>query len=158
MDGDSVDGDRRRITVALRSAAGAHLLGVRLPAGVIALERINGVEPGATRAADRAGGERVSEILHYGRPETDLVLELVMAPTVTQPAIEVIEHHLRPGRLLGESWFLRPPSLAPNVAGSSDRALTRETVPLVSPEPGVAGRRAAAPATGGLSGALRGGR
>jgi hypothetical protein len=119
-------GGRRRLTVAMRSPAGAWLLGVRLPEGDVYVASVNGVEP--PPASDGTG--HVRDVLHYGRPEGAVTLELDVGPSVAAPAIEVIEHHLRPERLLGTRWFLRPPSLAPNVIGRSDRAATRATVLL----------------------------
>jgi hypothetical protein len=120
---------RRRLTVALRSAVNASILAVRLPAGDVRLDRVNGV---ALPVVDTANpqGERVREVVHWGRPEGALTLDLLVGGTETAPSIEVIEQSFRPELLVGAGWFARPPSLAPNVAGRSDRALIRATVPL----------------------------
>ena len=100
-----------------------------LPAGDVRLDRVNG---SALPVGDSANpqGERVREVVHWGRPEGELTLGLLVGASETAPAIEVVEQSFRPEVLLGARWFVRPPSLAPNVIGRSDRALTRATVPL----------------------------
>ena len=138
---DDAEGSGRRVTVALRSVA--PILGVRLPDADVVLQRINGVDVPRTPSlrqsrpndAEAVLTDRVRDILHYGRPEGEVTLELEVGPAATAPTIEVIEHHLSPGRLIGERWFIRPPSLAPNVVGRSDRALTRATLPLTAQAP-----------------------
>ena len=47
----------------------------------------------------------------------------------------IVEHHLRPGELVGANRFVRPPELAPNIRTLSDRAMIR-TVVSVDPATG----------------------
>jgi hypothetical protein len=142
---DTVAGrGRRRLTVALRSPAEAPMVGVRLPEGDVVLQRVNGVAVSAALRFDQigtgapaapAGGGRLRQLLHYGRPDGELTLELDVGAAAGPVAVQVFEHHLRPELLLGEHWFVRPPYLAPNVPARSDRALTRATVPLDAQPP-----------------------
>jgi hypothetical protein len=140
---DSVAEGGRRVTLALRSPTRAPFIAVRLPDGDVRVARINDVELRTTGA----DGERAREIHHYGWPEGELTLELSIGPTVTEPTLEVIEQHFRPELLLGAHWFVRPPTLVPNVAGRSDRALIRDNVSIAPAPPEVAGRSAALPVT-----------
>ena len=102
-DSASGDGVRRLLTVEVRSPAGASTLAIRLPEGDVRLERVNGFEVPAADTADSGGSTRVRDVIHYGRPEGALTLELLVGPTATASSLEVVEHHLRPEALLGLS-------------------------------------------------------
>jgi hypothetical protein len=65
---------------------------------------------------------RVTRLVHWGRPEGALTVEVELGAAGLLPTIRVIEQHLRPAELLGEKPFERPPELAPSVPKRSDRA------------------------------------
>jgi hypothetical protein len=133
--------------LALRSAIGAELLQLRFPRG------------GATRLVglnDRALPVQSppARVDHWGDPEPALMLDLEL-PQGAAVDMDVVEHLLRPGELVGAEHFVRPPGLAPNVRWMSDRAMVRTPAAALAlqygPPPFAAGAadtmRAAAPDT-----------
>jgi hypothetical protein len=138
------------VRLAVHSTVGAEMVTVRLPGSAdVFLEAVNGREIPGEDPADRSGARRVTTVEHWGTPPptgaaeggaTDgpgaLELSLDVGPGVGLLPVEIIEHHLRPGDLVGQRPFLRPPALAPNIVRRSDRAILRTTV-TVEPATGV---------------------
>lgn len=87
------------------------------------------------------GGDRPVRLTHWGTPEGAVLLDFEIGPADTVLEFAVIEHHLRPGELVGGNIFARPPELAPNIRMLSDRAMIRTvvSVDLVSGEVTLAG-------------------
>ncbi|MDA0327873.1 MAG: M28 family peptidase [Gemmatimonadetes bacterium] len=112
---DTIAGPERRVSMRIRSNIGAEFLRVQYDAGGnTRLLSLNGVpieNPGSMRWAD-----------HWGEPEEDLMLELTM-PATEPIGIQIVEHLLRPGELLGDGSFQRPAGLSPDVSWMSDRAM-----------------------------------
>ena len=65
---------------------------------------------------------------HWGEPEGGVLLDFDRASAGDVLHFTVVEHHLRPGELLGNTVFARPADLAPNIRTLSDRAMIRTTV------------------------------
>ena len=66
---------------------------------------------------------------HWGEPEGSVLLDF--EPVADGDGVlrfAVIEHHLRPGELVGNTIFARPDNLAPNIRKLSDRAMIRTMV------------------------------
>ena len=82
------------------------------------------------------GGDRPVRLTHWGTPEGAVLLDFQVGPADTVLEFAVIEHHLRPGEIVGGNIFARPPELAPNIRMLSDRAMIRTvvSVDLVSGE------------------------
>jgi hypothetical protein len=114
---DSMAGGMRRVRLALRSAIGAELIQLRFPeSGGTRLLALNG------RALPTQ--ERPTLVEHWGDPNPAVLVDL----TLQQGAaieMDVVEHLLRPGELVGAQHFQRPPGLAPNTVWMSDRAMVR---------------------------------
>lgn len=141
---------RRRVRLAVHSAVGAEMITVTLPGSAdVFLEAVNGREIPGEDPADRSGARRVTTVEHWGTPPASpasdggpgeeagaLALSLDVGPGVGALPVEIVEHHLRPGELVGERHFLRPPALAPDIVRRSDRAILRTTV-TVEPATGV---------------------
>ncbi|GMV03774.1 MAG: aminopeptidase [Gemmatimonadota bacterium] len=114
---DTVVGDVRHLRLAVRSAVGAEMLRLHFP------------EAGATRLVALNGrplpiDERPRQVDHWGAPDPVVTLDLEM-PAGTLLEMDVVEHLLRPGELVGEESFRRPPELAPDITWLSDRAVLR---------------------------------
>ena len=74
----------------------------------------------------RTLGGRPSRLEHWGTPEGDgVILDFEHEAGAGDVRFTVVEHHLRPGELLGTDRFARPPELAPNIRMLSDRAMIR---------------------------------
>lgn len=112
---DSTVGTTRRMRLALRSAIGAELMQLRFP------------EQGATRVLSLNGHAlpiegRPELVEHWGDPAPAVIVDLEL-PQGAAVDMDVVEHLLRPGELVGAEHFTRPPELAPNVVWMSDRAM-----------------------------------
>ena len=90
-------------------------------------------DPGARLAAINGktvpGGEGSWRMEHWGEPEGGVLLDF--HPVADGDGVlrfAVIEHHLRPGELVGNTIFARPDDLAPNLRKLSDRAMIRTLV------------------------------
>ena len=123
-----VDG-LRRVALALRSAVGAEILTLVVDEEDGHVRSVRGEDPSVlpVGAPDRVGG---GQITHYGRPEGALVVVLDVREGVDTVDVSVREVHLRPGELVGEVYFRRPPGLAPNIVARSDRAVLRSALRL----------------------------
>lgn len=114
---DTVDGQVRRVRLAVRSAVGAELLRFEFPeAGATRLTALNG------RALPAE--ERPEHVEHWGTPDPVVILDLEV-PAGTLLEMDVLEHLLRPQELVGQEPFRRPPDLAPDITWLSDRAVLR---------------------------------
>ena len=65
---------------------------------------------------------------HWGVPEGAVLLDFERGAGNGVVEFSIVEHHLRPGELLGNTIFARPDDMAPNVRMLSDRAMVRTTV------------------------------
>ena len=75
------------------------------------------------------GGGSSWQMEHWGEPEGGVLLDF--EPVADGDGVlrfAVIEHHLRPGELVGNTIFARPDNLAPNIRMLSDRAMIRTMV------------------------------
>lgn len=137
----SAEGPLRRVTLSVRPGLRGEMIGVHLPDGVegswIGME-------GTSWSAAPA----VRTVVHWGRPGSvrtllgdgadaewpALALELELPMRARTLELEVVEHHLRPRKILGESYFVRPDSIVPDVATGTDRVIqrTRMSIPLAA--------------------------
>lgn len=116
---DSVVGAGRRVRLGIPTPRTPERLDIELGAGagLVAVDGV-GFRP--------RGAERPRQLRFYGRPASEpLTLEIEVPLTETAIDLFVREEVQRPWQVLGESWWQRPPELAPNVNTQSDRALIR---------------------------------
>ena len=71
------------------------------------------------------GGGRPSRVEHWGTADGGVVLDFEQPAGAGELRFTVVEHHLRPGEVVGNDRFARPPELAPNIRMLSDRAMIR---------------------------------
>lgn len=116
---DTVVAGERQVRLGIRSSVGAELLTLQLPDGVDLLG-VRGAGPDRPEAGLLAPSVRFLE--HWGRPDSLLVVELAGSPSADW-VLPIVEHHLRPGEILGEDRFRRPPELSSHGSALSDRAL-----------------------------------
>ena len=114
----AVAGETLRISVTSR--IGAEMMLFRSGDGGSRLAALNG-----KAVAARAGSWPME---HWGEPEGGVLLDFDRASAGDVLHFTVVEHHLRPGELLGNTVFARPADLAPNIRTLSDRAMIRTTV------------------------------
>lgn len=111
------------LRIAVTSAIGAERLYFRIPENGPRLVSVNG-----ELLPDGAPNTRLS---HWGAPpEGGLILDFIRPPGDDRLNFVLVEHHLRPGELVGGEHFTRPPELAPNVTMLSDRAMIRTVVSI----------------------------
>ena len=122
----TVTGDLLR--VAVTSAIGAEMMLFRSAGDGPNLVALNG------KTIPRRNGPWHME--HWGAPEGAVLLDFERDAGNGVVRFSIIEHHLRPGELLGNTIFARPDDLAPNVHMLSDRAMIR-TLVSVDVESGV---------------------
>ncbi|MDE2980674.1 MAG: M20/M25/M40 family metallo-hydrolase [Gemmatimonadota bacterium] len=118
------------VRVSVSSQIGAEMLLLRLPAQSPSLVAVNG--------KPIRGGDRPERITYWGTPEGSILLDFdggVSGDTGAGLDLVVVEHHLRPGELVGQRYFMRPAELAPNIRMLSDRAMIR-TAFAIDPESG----------------------
>ena len=114
------------LRIAVTSAIGAERLHFRIPEDGPRLVSVNG-----ELLPDGALNTRLT---HWGAPpEGGLILDFIRPPGDDRLQFVLVEHHLRPGELVGEEHFTRPPELAPNVTMLSDRAMIRTVVSIGGP-------------------------
>lgn len=130
---DSVIDRARRLGLALVSRVGAETMEVQLAPGDGLLRSVGGRSLSGETSGNDERGLRSFE--HFGTPngapDGTLVIDLEVAEGADTVELTVVETHLRPGELVGEGYFRRPPGLAPNVVMRSDRAVLRTTFRLV---------------------------
>ena len=76
-----------------------------------------------------SGGTGSWRMEHWGEPDGGVLLDF--EPDAGADGVlrfAVVEHHLRPGELVGNTIFARPDDLAPNIRMLSDRAMIRTVV------------------------------
>ncbi len=108
------------LRVSVTSAIGAEMMLFRPGDGGSRLAALNG-----KAVAARVGSWRME---HWGEPEGGVLLDFERSSTGAVLHFTIVEHHLRPGELLGNTVFARPAELAPNIRTLSDRAMIRTTV------------------------------
>lgn len=108
------------LRVAVTSAIGAEMMLFRSTNDGTSLVALNG------KTIPRRNSLWFME--HWGAPEGAVFLDLERDAGNGAVRFSIIEHHLRPGELLGNTIFARPDDLAPNVRMLSDRAMIRTTV------------------------------
>ena len=117
---ENLPGDVLRVSVT--SAIGAERMSFTIPEDGPRLAAVNGL-------LLPAGSESPERLVHWGAPpEGGLVLDFIRPPGDPRLSFTLVEHHLRPGELVGAHYFTRPPELAPNIRTLSDRAIIRSQV------------------------------
>ena len=114
----TVAGDLLR--VAVTSAIGAEMMLFRSADDGTSVVALNG------KTIPRRNSPWYME--HWGAPEGAVLLDFERDAGNGVVQFSIIEHHLRPGELLGNTIFARPGDLAPNVPMLSDRAMIRTMV------------------------------
>lgn len=112
------------VRISVASQIGAEMLLLHLPEDGPRLVAVNG--------KPLRDGERPRQVTHWGTPEGSVLLDFDGSDTGVFELV-VVEHHLRPGELVGQRYFMRPADLAPNTRTLSDRAMIR-TALTVDPE------------------------
>jgi len=115
------------VRVSVSSQIGAEMLLLRLPAQGSPLVAVNG--------KPIRGGARPEQVTYWGTPEGSILLDFDRGSAGNGLDLVVVEHHLRPGELVGQRYFMRPAELAPNIRMLSDRAMIR-TAFAADPESG----------------------
>ncbi|MCY3548330.1 MAG: M20/M25/M40 family metallo-hydrolase [Gemmatimonadetes bacterium] len=110
------------VRVSVSSQIGAEMLLLRLPAQGPPLVALNG--------KPIRGGDRPQQVTHWGTPEECILLDFDGGGGEDGLDLVVVEHHLRPGELVGQRYFMRPADLAPNIPMLSDRAMIRTAVAI----------------------------
>ncbi|MCY4574709.1 MAG: DUF1028 domain-containing protein, partial [Gemmatimonadetes bacterium] len=122
VEDENLPGDVLRVSVT--SAIGAERMSFTIPEDGPRLAAVNGL-------LLPAGSESPARLMHWGAPpEGGLILDFIRPPGDPRLSLTVVEHHLRPGELVGPHYFTRPPELAPNIRTLSDRAIIRSQVNL----------------------------
>lgn len=112
------------VRVSVASQIGAEMLLLRLPAQGPPLVAVNG--------APIREGDRPERITHWGTPEASVLLDFDGSVAGAGDGLDlvIVEHHLRPGELVGQRYFMRPAELAPNILMLSDRAMIRTALAI----------------------------
>ena len=105
------------VRVTVTSAIGAEMMLFRFGEDGPRLAALNG--------RSLPDPEPLSRIEHWGTADGGVVLDFEHEAGAGELRFTVVEHHLRPGELLGNDRFARPPELAPNIRMLSDRAMIR---------------------------------
>ena len=122
VEDENLPGDVLRVSVT--SAIGAERMSFTIPEDGPRLAAVNGL-------LLPAGSESPDRLVHWGAPpEGGLILDFIRPPGDPRLSFTLVEHHLRPGELVGAHYFTRPPELAPNTRTLSDRAIIRSQVNL----------------------------
>lgn len=109
------------LRVAVRSRIGAEMMLFRPGGAGARLAAING--------RTVSGGAVSWRMEHWGEPEGGVLLDFEPASDGDGVLrLSIVEHHLRPGELVGNTIFARPGDLAPNIRMLSDRAMIRTLV------------------------------
>ncbi len=122
VEDENLPGDVLRVSVT--SAIVAERMSFTIPEDGPRLAAVNGLLlPAGNGSPDR--------LAHWGAPpEGGLILDFIRPPGDPRLSFTLVEHHLRPGELVGAHYFTRPPELAPNTRTLSDRAIIRSQVSL----------------------------
>ncbi len=142
VEDENLPGDVLRVSVT--SAIGAERMSFTIPEDGPRLAAVNGL-------LLPAGSESPERLVHWGAPpDGGLILDFIRPPGDPRLSFTLVEHHLRPGELVGAHYFTRPPELAPNIRTLSDRAIIRSQVNLGG-DGGAAGRLERRRSRGGLN-------
>jgi hypothetical protein len=126
----------QHLQVAIQSEIGAEMVGIRLMGDEGEFTSIGG------ERWSQGGGIPVREVVHWGTPEAGFIRVGLRVDEGTGPVrIQVVEHHLRPGEVLGEDLFVRDASLVPNPHTGSDRIIQRSRVVIRTAAPDPSGAR-----------------
>ncbi|MDE2678485.1 MAG: DUF1028 domain-containing protein [Gemmatimonadota bacterium] len=122
VEDENLPGDVLR--VAVTSEIGAERMSFTIPEDGPRLAAVNGL-------LLPAGSESPDSLVHWGTPPAGgLILDFIRPPGDRRLSFTLVEHHLRPGELVGAHYFTRLPELAPNIRTLSDRAIIRSRVNL----------------------------
>ena len=88
----------------------------------------DGARPNAVNETALPPNGQLVRLEHWGARAGGVLLDFARGPTDDLLRFTVVEHHLRPGELVGADRFSRPPELAPNIRTLSDRAMVRTMV------------------------------
>lgn len=121
------------VAVVADSAGSGDMLRVAVASGIDAemmLFRFDdeGSRPSAVNGETLPRSARTESLEHWGTREDGVLLEFTRGPGGDPLRFTVVEHHLRPGELVGAEHFRRPPELAPNTRTLSDRVMIRTRV------------------------------
>ena len=121
------------VEVVTDSTAAAHLLRVSVTSAIGAEMMLfpstsDGTDLVALNGKSIPRRDSLWFMEHWGAPEGAVFLDFERDAGNGEVQFSIIEHHLRPGELLGNTIFARPDDLAPNVRMLSDRAMIRTTV------------------------------
>ena len=108
------------IRVAVASAIGAEMMLIDFDD--------DGARPNAVNETALPADGQLSRLEHWGARPGGVLLDFARGPADDLLRFTVVEHHLRPGELVGADRFSRPPELAPNTRTLSDRAMIRTRV------------------------------
>ena len=111
-------GDLLRLSVT--SAIGAEMMLFRFDD--------DGTLPTAVNGRELLAGAGSTSVEHWGTPEAGILLDFPRLPGGDLLSFTIVEHHLRPGELVGADRFRRPSELAPNIRTLSDRAMIRTRI------------------------------
>ena len=130
---EAVDAPLPSVSVVADSATTADALRVSVTSAIGAemmLFRFDGdaTRPTAVNGRELPAGAGVTSVEHWGSPEGGVLLDFPGGPGAGLLAFTIVEHHLRPGELVGADRFRRPAELAPNIRTLSDRAMIRTRV------------------------------
>ena len=128
--GDPVDVPPPTVSIVADSTVPSGLLRVTVTSEIGAEMMLfrfgeDGPRLAALNGRSLPGGGRPSRIEHWGTADGGVVLDFEQPAGTGELRFTVVEHHLRPGELLGNDRFARPPELAPNIRMLSDRAMIR---------------------------------
>ena len=129
--GDPIDVPPPTVSIVADSTVPSGLLRVIVASEIGAemmLFRFGGDGPqlAALNGRPLPGGGRPSRIEHWGVADGDgVILDFEHEEGAGDLRFTVVEHHLRPGEIVGNDRFTRPPELAPNIRMLSDRAMIR---------------------------------
>ncbi|MDE0259956.1 MAG: M28 family peptidase [Gemmatimonadota bacterium] len=130
---EAVDAPLPSVSVVADSASAADVLRLSVTSAIGAemmLFRFDGDAPRPTAVNGRElpAGAGWTSVEHWGAPEGGVLLDFPGGPGDDLVGFTIVEHHLRPGELVGADRFRRPSELAPNIRTLSDRAMIRTRV------------------------------
>ena len=129
--GDPIDVPPPTVSIVADSTVPSGLLRVTVTSEIGAEMMLlrfgeDGPQLAALNGRSLPGGGRPSRIEHWGVADGDgVILDFEHEEGAGDLRFTVVEHHLRPGEIVGNDRFTRPPELAPNIRMLSDRAMIR---------------------------------
>ncbi|MXX56937.1 MAG: M28 family peptidase [Gemmatimonadetes bacterium] len=130
---EAVDAPPPSVSVVADSASAADVLRLSVTSAIGAEMMLfrfdgDGTRPTAVNGRELPAGADWTSVEHWGAPEGGVLLDLPGGPGDGLVGFTIVEHHLRPGELVGADRFRRPSELAPNIRTLSDRAMIRTRV------------------------------